>query len=177
MLTNGFTREEIASCPPGATLKCIEAVVMHETSEVTFTAGQEYKVESTSETLMVVKNDQGRRHMIYGDFFRRHFKVEAPAPIGQIVHLSETGLHAGRRFCGASRDDGNRSVHAVYAPLQAPEFRENVCEACLTIWANEAYVEGDSMPEYTAEVRQKHQAAAGTAGVVPFLPQLALEMR
>lgn len=177
MLTNGFTREEIASCTPGATLKCIEAVVMHETSEVTFTAGQEYKVESTSETLMVVKNDQGRRHMIYGDFFRRHFTVGATAAIRQVVHLSETGVNAGRRFCSASRDDGNRSVHAMYAPLHAPEFRQNVCEACLSIWANEAYEEGDSMPEYIAEVRQRHQTAAGAAGVIPSTPQLALEMQ
>lgn len=177
MLTNGFNREEIAACTPGTTLKCIESVVMHETSEVTFTAGQEYKVESASETLMVVKNDHGRRHMIYGYFFRRHFTVGATAAAPQVVHLSETGLNAGRRFCGASRDDGNRSVHAVYAPLQPTEFRQNVCEACLTIWANEAYEEGDSMPEYIAEVRLKHQAAASAPGNVPFPPQVALEMR
>jgi len=177
MLTNGFTREEIATCVPGATLKCIEAVVMYETSEVTFTVSQEYKVESASETLMVVKSDQGQSHMIYGEFFRRHFAVGTTTVARQVVHLSETGMHAGRRFCGASRDDGNRSVHAIYAPLHAPEFRANVCQACLTAWAFEAYAEGDPMPEYIAEARQGHLAAPTAAHDQASAPQLALDMQ
>jgi hypothetical protein len=176
MLTNGFTCEEIGSCAPGSTLKCIAAVVMRETSEVTFTAGQEYKVESTSETLMVVKNDKGQRHMVYSHFFRRHFTVVATASARQVVHLSETGPHAGRRFCGASRDDGNRSVHAMYAPLHSPEFRQNVCRACLETWATEAYEEGGPMPEYIAEVRRGNQPTAGTPCVISSTP-LALEMQ
>lgn len=177
MLTDGFTREELASCPIGSTLKCIETVTMYGTSEVTFIAGQEYKIEASSETIWVVKNDHGRRHMIYGLFFRRYFVACTTGAIRQVVHLSETGVNAGRRLCGASRDDGSRSVHATFAPLHAPEFRENVCEACLTMWAAEAYEEGDPMPEYIAEARQNYQAAADTPCVVSATPQLALEMQ
>lgn len=177
MLTNGFTREELASSTPGSTLKCIETVSMYGTGEVTFTAGQEYKIESTSEMIWVVKNDHGRRHMIDGLFFHRHFTVGATEAIRQVVHLSETGVNAGRRLCGASRDDGNRSVHAMFAPLRAPEFRQNVCEACLATWAAEAYDEADPMPEYIAEARQNHQAATSAPAVVPSTPQLALEMQ
>lgn len=173
MLTNGFTREEIAASASGATLNCTESVVMPETSEVTFTAGQTYKIESVRADIMVVKNDEGRPHMIYGDFFRKHFTLNKPR---QIVHLSETGLNAGRRFCGAARDDGNRSVHGTYAPLHSPEFREAVCEACLTVWATEAYDDGEAMPAYIAEVRHKHQAvSAGAVGAIGNAPQLALQ--
>lgn len=174
MLTTGFTREEIATCVPGTTLTCTESVLMHETSEVTFTAGRTYVIKTAGETIMVVTNDQGRRHMMYGDFFRKHFAINK---IREVVHLSETGVHAGRRFCGAARDDGNRSVHAMYAPLDAAEFRQSVCEACLTIWANEAYDDGDAMPSYIAEARQKQEAAAGAAGAVDKAPQLMLEMQ
>lgn len=178
MLTNGFTREEIDSCAPGATLKCRESVVMYETTEVTFTAGQTYTVDSVSDTVMVLKNDYGCAHMIDGYFFRRHFSIATPAAPRPVVHLSETGLHAGRRFCGAARDDGNRSVHAIYAPLHAPEFRQTACEACLTAWATEAYEDGDAMPDYIAEARQKHKTAS--AGAVSTsagasAPRLSLE--
>jgi hypothetical protein len=59
-----------------------------------------------------------------------------------------------------------------------PEFRATVCEACLTIWAVEAYDEGDEMPEHIAEVRRKHKAAsAGATSDASHAPQLALEMQ
>lgn len=172
MLTNGFTREEMATCAAGATLNCIESVKMYESGEVTFSAGQQYKVESIHETIMVVKNDQGRPHMMYGSFFRKHFAVEKARP---VVHLSETGLNAGRRLCGAARDDGNRSVHAMYAPLHAPEFRANVCAACLAAWATEAYEEGDAMPEYIAEARRGHVGNPAAVHAQSHAPQLVLE--
>ena len=180
MLTNGFTREEIDSCSPGATLRCSESVVMYETTEVTFTAGQTYTVDSVSDTIMVLKNDHGNAHMIDGYFFRRHFSIATPAAPRQVVHLSETGLHAGRRFCGAARNDGNRSVHAIYAPLHAPEFRQAVCDACLSVWATNAYADGDAMPDYIAEARQKHEpASAGTESTSAgaSAPRLSLEMQ
>lgn len=178
MLTNGFTREELAACTPGATLNCIKSVVMYETSEVTFTAGRTYTVDSATETMMVLKNDHGRSHMVGGYFFRDHFTIVAPTAPRQVVHLSETGLHAGRRFCGAARDDGNRSVHGIYAPLHAPEFRKEVCDACLTIWANEAYDDGDEMPDYVVEARQKHKAAStGAEGAMVSAAQPSLELR
>lgn len=69
-----------------------------------------------------------------------------------MIHLSETGLNAGRRLCLATDDE---SVHAMYAPLQKPEFRATVCPVCLKVWAMEAYDEGDEMPEYIKEIRVK----------------------
>jgi hypothetical protein len=71
----------------------------------------------------------------------------------QIVHLSEAGVNAGRRLCLVPRDQTSLSVHAMYAPLDNPSFRENVCEKCLKTWAMEAYEEGDSMPDYISEAR------------------------
>lgn len=68
-----------------------------------------------------------------------------------MKHLSETGLHAGRRLCLAK--DGE-SIHAMYAPLQNPDFRATVCPACLGIWAYEAYDDGDDMPEYIVKARK-----------------------
>lgn len=176
MLTNGFTRDEIAACAPGATINCTVTVVMYQSTKVAFTAGQEYKVLSMSDpTIMVVEDDNKSRHMLDGPFFRKHFSLDKPR---EVVHLSETGLHAGHRFCGAARDDGNRSVHAIYAPLEAVKFRTTVCEACLKIWALEAYDEGSSMPEYIAEIRAAHKVATadGSAAAMPA-PQLVLEMQ
>lgn len=72
-----------------------------------------------------------------------------------MIHLSETGLHSGRRLCLAPRDETSRSVHAVYAPLYKEEFREQVCAACLKIWADEAFEDGDVMPDYIAQIREK----------------------
>jgi hypothetical protein len=153
MLTNGFNREELAACVPGATLKCTTSVVMYGTTNIAFTTGQGYKIESVSDPLMVVIDNFEKNHIIDGLFFRKHFALDNSR---NAVHLSEAGLHAGRRLCGAARDDGNRSVHAIYAPLQRPEFRATVCQACLYVWAVEAYDEGESVPDYIAEVRQKH---------------------
>lgn len=72
-----------------------------------------------------------------------------------LVHLSETGLHAGRRLCLAPRDQSGRSVHAVFAPLQNETFRDQVCPKCLEVWAVEAYEDGDTMPEYIAAIRTR----------------------
>ena len=69
-----------------------------------------------------------------------------------IVHLSETGYNAGRRLCLAQ--DG-KSHHAVYAPLANPEYRASVCPKCLKIYADYAYEEGDDMPPYIKEIREK----------------------
>lgn len=69
------------------------------------------------------------------------------------VHLSETGANAGRRFCGAPRADDNRSVHAIYAPLQNPTFLASVCRECLKIWAVEAYDDSDEIPQYLVPFR------------------------
>lgn len=175
MLTNGFTRDELAACAPATTITCTKTVVMSRSTNVAFTAGQKYAVASIQDPFMVAKDDNDKDHLLDGLFFREHFTIDKPR---QVVHLSETGLNAGRRFCGAARDDGNRSVHAVYAPLDALEFRTTVCEACLKIWALEAYDEGSSMPEYIAEIRASHKAAAVyvPAAGAPA-PQLALEMQ
>jgi len=87
-----------------------------------------------------------------------HDTRTAQAP--QIVHLSETGVHAGRRLCLAPADESSRSVHAIYAPLHNPTFRETVCQKCLTVWAIEAYELGDDMPNYIAKVRAAAELAA-----------------
>lgn len=68
------------------------------------------------------------------------------------VHLSETGFNAGRRLCESME---GRSVHAMYAPLANPVFRAKCCPACLKVWANQAYDEGDEMPDYIRELREK----------------------
>lgn len=68
-----------------------------------------------------------------------------------MKHLSETGVHAGRRLCLAK--DGE-SHHAVYAPLHNPKYRATLCPECLAVWANEAYDDGDIMPNYIVAIRQ-----------------------
>jgi hypothetical protein len=79
------------------------------------------------------------------------------AQASQIVHLSETGVHAGRRLCLAPADQSSRSVHAAYAPLYREEFRALVCAVCLKVWADEAYEPGEEMPDYIAAARTDAQ--------------------
>ena len=50
------------------------------------------------------------------------------------IHLTETGINAGRRLCLTPRDDGQRNVHAAHAPLHLPDFRMQTCQECLMIW-------------------------------------------
>lgn len=71
-----------------------------------------------------------------------------------MLHLTETGYYAGRRLC-AARDykDGDRNVHAAYAPLHLESFRADCCPHCLRIWAFEAYDEDDDMPDYIRAIR------------------------
>lgn len=78
----------------------------------------------------------------------------------QPVHLSETGLHAGRRLCLAPKDDSSRSVHAMYAPLHNPTFLESECEQCLHAWVLEGYDDGDDVPEYLVQARADAKLAA-----------------
>jgi hypothetical protein len=72
-----------------------------------------------------------------------------------MIHLTETGFHAGRRLCLTPRhqDDGSFNVHAAYAPLRDSDFRDDCCAACLKTWANEAYDVGDDMPGYITALR------------------------
>ena len=71
-----------------------------------------------------------------------------------MIHLTETGLNAGRRLCLTSSADGQRNVHAAYAPLHLSDFRRDTCHECLKIWADEAYTEGEEMPEYIKTLRK-----------------------
>lgn len=82
------------------------------------------------------------------------------------IHLSETGANAGRRLCGAPRVDDNRSVHAMYAPLQNPTFLASVCRECLKIWAVEAYDEGDEIPQYLLPFRDAPGATTGNGTLI-----------
>jgi hypothetical protein len=83
----------------------------------------------------------------------------------ELVHLSETGLHAGRRLCLAPTDQSSRSVHAIYAPLSNPTFLATVCEKCLHVWALEAYDDGENIPDYLVEPRAAAKLAAAKANV------------
>jgi hypothetical protein len=83
----------------------------------------------------------------------------------ELVHLSETGLHAGRRLCLAPKDHSSRSVHAIYAPLSNPTFLATVCEKCLHVWALEAYDDGENIPDYLVEPRAAAKLAAAKANV------------
>lgn len=78
-----------------------------------------------------------------------------------MVHMTESGVNAGRRLCGASRDDGQRNVHAVLTPLHNATVREQICPACLKVWALEAYEEGDDMPDYIVDIRKDAVATVG----------------
>lgn len=83
----------------------------------------------------------------------------------ELVHLSETGLHVGRRLCLAPKDQYSRSVHAIYAPLSNPTFLATVCEKCLYVWALEAYDDGDDIPEYLVEPRAAAKLIAAKSNV------------
>lgn len=69
-----------------------------------------------------------------------------------MIHLSETGYYAGRRFCLAK---GGESVHAIYAPLNNDQYRAKVCPDCLHVWANEAYDPDDCKPWWVVDIRNK----------------------
>jgi len=51
-----------------------------------------------------------------------------------MIHLTLTGIYAGVRLCNTSREDGEQNAHAIYAPIEKPEFRALCCPACLTVW-------------------------------------------
>jgi hypothetical protein len=72
-----------------------------------------------------------------------------------MIHLTLTGIHAGRRLCLASREDGEQNAHAAYAPLQLADFRSKCCPHCLHTWAIEAYEPGDDMPPWVEEMRRQ----------------------
>jgi hypothetical protein len=42
----------------------------------------------------------------------------------------------------------------MYSPLHLADFRAKCCIDCLKVWANEAYDEGDEMPEWVKEARK-----------------------
>lgn len=71
-------------------------------------------------------------------------------------HLSETGFHAGRRLCLSSEGE---SIHAIYAPLSNPAFRSMCCQQCLKVWALEAYVDSDEMPQWVIDMRHASNAS------------------
>ena len=77
----------------------------------------------------------------------------------ETVHLTETGFHAGRRFCTSTDVENTRNVHGAYAPLHNEKFRSSVCASCLKIWAREAYTDDDEMPEYIAALREASSEA------------------
>lgn len=71
-----------------------------------------------------------------------------------MIHLSETGYHAGRLFCLGTKSEDDTSVHGMYAPLHLADFRVKCCPDCLKVWAVEAYDEGDEMPDWVVDMRK-----------------------
>ena len=72
-----------------------------------------------------------------------------------MIHLTETGAHAGRTYCETPREHGGQYAHGAYAPLHLADFRAKCCAHCLTVWANEAYDETDEMPQWVRDTRTK----------------------
>ena len=71
-----------------------------------------------------------------------------------MIHLSETGYHAGRLFCLGTKTEEDTSAHGMFVPLHLADFRAKYCPDCLKAWAMEAYDEGDEMPEWVVEMRK-----------------------
>lgn len=51
-----------------------------------------------------------------------------------MIHLTETGVNAGRRLCLTNRNDGQRNMPADSAPLHLSDFRKDCCQECMKIW-------------------------------------------
>lgn len=66
------------------------------------------------------------------------------------IHLTYTGPLAGKTLCGAARGDG-KAHHAVYAPVQTPDYRALCCQACLRIFAR-AWTGTRTKPEWVLAV-------------------------
>ena len=67
-------------------------------------------------------------------------------------HLTLTGYYAGVPIC-LSKVKTPDDVHAAYAPLDKPEFRETVCQHCLREYAL-SFDEEEQMPQWVLELRQ-----------------------
>lgn len=73
------------------------------------------------------------------------------------MHLTLTGFHAGKTLCGSERVGGE--VHAMYAPLDKEEFRNQVCPDCLKEYALSYEDEIDTAPEWVLELLGKDHAS------------------
>jgi hypothetical protein len=51
-----------------------------------------------------------------------------------MIHLTFTGLLAGQTLCMAEKNESDTYHHAIYAPLEKPEYRQTVCKGCLKMW-------------------------------------------
>ena len=71
-----------------------------------------------------------------------------------MIHLTETGYNAGRLFCLNTMQADDSKAHGSYAPLHLADFRSKCCKDCLKVWADEAYDDGDEMPEWVADMRK-----------------------
>lgn len=53
-----------------------------------------------------------------------------------LVHLTRTGVHAGRPLCEVDKQQaitrGEAFAHAMYAPLNHPAVK--YCAECLAVW-------------------------------------------
>lgn len=66
------------------------------------------------------------------------------------IHLTLTGVYAGTPICGAIREPHDDGVHMIYAPLDNPEWRAQVCPDCL-----KAYIDSFE-PEELAGLPDDH---------------------
>lgn len=70
-----------------------------------------------------------------------------------MIHLTETGFHAGRLFCTQPMSEDDTKAHGAYAPLHLSAFRDKCCFHCLKVWADEAYDADDDMPDWVVSMR------------------------
>ena len=72
-----------------------------------------------------------------------------------MIHLTFTGVQAGRPFCGIDRDANPdaRFAHFVYAPVDLPAYRADICRDCLRAVLS-TYDPGEDRPAWAGEVTQ-----------------------
>ena len=87
-----------------------------------------------------------------------------------MIHLTYTGVHAGKLLCGKPRDIRDAHAHAVYAPLGKDGYRAGVCPDCLKYYALDAYDDtDDDMPDWVKKTRGEVHPTIAQA-LAPWAP-------
>lgn len=82
-----------------------------------------------------------------------------------MIHLTETGVNAGRLLCLSDRAEKQAQQdifnHFAYAPMHDPNYRMMVCPECLKAYADFAFEDGDDMPDWVFQIRNCSQQFGG----------------